>query len=68
MTGALADGTLTCTVKENGKGFDPAHLPGPSQDHFGLDGIRTRVQHLSGTFEITSSPGHGSQAVLTLPL
>ena len=68
VTGALADGTLTCTVKENGKGFDPAHRPGPSQGHFGLDGIRTRVQHLSGTFEITSSPGHGSQAVLTLPL
>ena len=68
VTGMLADGTLTCTVKENGRGFDPAHRPGPSQGHFGLDGIRTRVGHLSGTFEIASSPGHGSQAVLTLPI
>ena len=60
------DGTgLSFTVIDDGRGFDPAHRPGLSEGHFGLQGIRERVARLGGTFDITSIPGHGATATLT---
>ena len=42
-------------VKDNGCGFDPATSPGPAQGHFGLSGIRERVERRNGEMRIESN-------------
>jgi signal transduction histidine kinase len=54
------------TVCDDGAGFDPGHLP-PGQ-HFGLTGQRERTMHLGGTLEVKSSPGHGTEVKLSIPI
>ncbi|MBR2839321.1 MAG: sensor histidine kinase [Kiritimatiellae bacterium] len=63
--GTLDDSGLSFTVADDGVGFDPAQRPGLSEGHFGLQGVTERIVRLGGTFEITSSPGHGTTATLT---
>lgn len=38
------------------------------QGHFGLDGMRARVERIGGTLEIRSSPGSGTTVTVRLPL
>ena len=67
VAGALDTDALRCAVTDNGTGFDPETAPGVLQGHFGLQGIRERLQLLDGTLTIESSPGRGTRAVFTLP-
>ena len=48
------------SVRDDGAGFDAAHLPGPAKGHFGLQGIRERVAKLGGIVRIESGPDQGS--------
>ncbi len=66
--GAIKDGRITFSVRDNGKGFDPANCAGPLEGHFGLAGIRNRIEKLGGTFAIDSAPGAGAKAIVTIPL
>ena len=66
ITGSLRDDVLAFSVTDDGAGFDVARRAGPEQGHFGLDGIAERVRHLNGVFEITSTPGRGTKAAITL--
>ena len=66
VAGSIDGETLRFSVRDNGTGFDPAASPGPREGHFGLDGIRDRVQRIGGDFQIDSSPGKGTYAVVTL--
>ena len=66
IAGALDDGQLHISVKDDGSGFDTANYPGTAEGHFGLDGIHERISRLGGTFKITSSPGEGTSASMTL--
>lgn len=54
------DGELTLTVRDDGAGFLPGTEVGPGQGHFGLVGMRERVERLGGTIEIESAPGAGT--------
>jgi nitrate/nitrite-specific signal transduction histidine kinase len=57
------DATVRVTVRDDGRGFDPiAHTDG-----FGLLGMRERVELLSGTLEVKSSPGEGTTINATFP-
>ena len=67
VAGAEDAAALRCAVTDNGSGFDPEAAPGVLQGHFGLQGIRERIQLLDGTLTIESSPGKGTRAVFTLP-
>lgn len=58
--------TISFSVTDNGTGFDPSDMPGPTQGHFGLLGIRERLNELGGSLEIESSPGSGARFVITL--
>ena len=59
---------LAFSVRDDGCGFDVATRPGQSEGHFGLEGIEHRVRNLNGTFSLTSTPGHGTTATVTLNL
>ena len=66
VAGSIDGDTLKFSVRDNGTGFDPAAASGPRDGHFGLDGIRDRVQRIGGDFRIDAAPGKGTYAVITL--
>jgi signal transduction histidine kinase len=58
------DGGLFCSVKDDGRGFDPASTPegvGISQS------IRGRMADVGGSARISSRPGRGAEVVLQIP-
>jgi signal transduction histidine kinase len=55
------------SATDDGRGFDPAH-EGVKPGHFGLIGIRERVQKLGGQFELRSQPGAGATLEVAVPL
>ena len=56
-------GSLGVRVADDGQGFDPAHTP----EGAGVQNIRDRIEDLGGTFEVASSPGHGTVLTISLP-
>ena len=68
IAGAVEPDRIVFTVRDNGRGFDPAACDGPVQGHFGLAGVRNRLAKLNGTFTIESAPGAGATAVVSIPL
>lgn len=55
-----ASGTVELTVVDDGHGFTPGTEAGTDQGHFGLTGMRERIQRLGGEFSINSRPGVGT--------
>lgn len=57
-------------VQDNGKGFlsDEVLSCAGERDLFGLFSIQERAAELGGELKIKSSPGEGTQAVLTIPV
>lgn len=55
---------LTISVADDGVGFSPDSHPGPAHGHFGLEGLRDRMEQLGGTFTLTSAPGSGTTIVV----
>jgi signal transduction histidine kinase len=53
-------GSLSVTVQDDGAGFLPGTEAGPAQGHFGLQGMRERLERLGGTLTIDSVPGTGT--------
>ena len=68
IAGSIEDGRLLFSVRDDGSGFDPESAPGIREGHFGLQGIRCRVERLNGAFRIESKPGSGTRAVVSIPL
>ena len=62
-----ADGCLTVSVTDNGKGFDVAAVGSSSEKTTGLGllSIKERVHAMGGAFTIESSPGTGSTLTLS---
>ncbi len=56
-------------VRDNGAGFEvPAEFETlPAQGHYGLVGMRERIEHLDGTMEVVSRIGSGTRLVLSVP-
>ncbi len=57
------NGTLRCTVRDDGSGFDPARIDGS-----GLAGLQERVRAAGGTLVIQSQPGAGTTITATFPV
>lgn len=58
-----ADG-IALTIRDNGRGFEPASA---GRDSFGLFGIRERALLLGATTAIDSAPGKGTTVAITIP-
>lgn len=68
------NGLLHITVSDQGVGFDPKTMKpvvksgGSATGGFGLFSIRERMLALGGRFDLTASPGKGTEATLVLPI
>ncbi len=61
-------GNVRIVVRDNGVGFDPIAVKKEDFSKFGLFSIGERMPALGGTFEVESTPGHGTTVRLTLPV
>ena len=68
IAGCIDGGKLRFSVTDNGTGFDPDHAAGVAEGHFGLEGIRERVDHLDGEVDISSSPGRGAKVTIAFDI
>lgn len=59
------NGDLHLTIKDNGAGMDMCNVD--QSNHFGLLGMRERVQALHGKFNVDSIPGEGTSVSVTIP-
>jgi signal transduction histidine kinase len=59
---------LRVEIEDDGCGFDPTIIYSPNEHHYGLIGMRERVERLGGQFLLTSFPGKGAQVHLDIPL
>ena len=62
VNGALEHRRLVFSVTDDGIGFRTDGLPGVKDGHFGLTGIRERIHHFNGEFNISSVIGTGTTA------
>ena len=61
VAGSCEDGKVLFSVQDNGTGFDPDVAPGILQGHYGLQGIRERLETLEGGLAIASKSGKGTK-------
>jgi two-component system sensor histidine kinase UhpB len=58
-----AAAALALTVRDDGRGIDPAATPG-----FGMRGMQERVQALGGSYKVDSARGSGTCVRIAIPL
>jgi signal transduction histidine kinase len=58
---------LTLEVRDNGRGFEPAAVFAREDGHYGLVGMRERVQAVGGDFHLDSAPGKGTDLTVRIP-
>ena len=58
---------VALTVSDDGCGFDVAQTAPTEAGHFGLLGMRERVNKIGGTIQIHSVPGTGTAIAVTVP-
>ena len=68
VAGAIENDRLLFSVRDNGRGFDPANRPGAREGHFGLLGVRERVAAFAGKLQIDSAPGRGAHVSVSINL
>ncbi len=62
------EGNIVCiTVRDDGRGFDPAQVTGEGRRYFGLQIMRERAESVGGNLELDSRPGQGTRVVIRMP-
>lgn len=64
IASSLQERELLLTVEDNGCGFVPSEKNGSSSGHFGLMGMRERMQRIGGSFQIDSVLEKGTRVEL----
>jgi len=59
---------ISLVIRDDGAGFTPGEEAGAKQGHFGLVGMRERIERLDGTLRIESAPGRGTTVRIEVPL
>jgi signal transduction histidine kinase len=54
-------------IDDNGRGFDPGTLADKAQSHYGLQGVRERLELVQGSLKLESVPGKGTSLFITVP-
>lgn len=57
---------LRMSVSDNGHGFDPRTVP--VEKHYGLQGMRDRVEMIGGRFRLRTQPGRGVMIAVEAPI
>ncbi|MBL8164079.1 MAG: GAF domain-containing sensor histidine kinase [Anaerolineae bacterium] len=65
VTLSLMPDQVRLSIKDDGRGFDPTQVDGA---HYGLIGMNERANLLSGSLEVSSSPGAGTELEVFIPL
>jgi signal transduction histidine kinase len=65
---SATDHRLQITVTDDGVGFDVAALGHTQVGHFGIPHSRTLAHWVGGSYTVISTPGHGTQVVIDLPI
>jgi ligand-binding sensor domain-containing protein/signal transduction histidine kinase len=58
---------LILSLRDDGCGFDPHRVGTQNGHHFGLRGMRERIERSGGRFRLTSAIGKGAQIEVRLP-
>ena len=66
IAGEMHENTVSFSVADDGTGFNPETAPGPEQGHFGLLGIRERIEDFNGSLKIASTPNQGAKFTVAL--
>jgi two-component system, NarL family, sensor histidine kinase YdfH len=61
----VENANIILEIKDDGIGFDPSKVP--DSGHYGLIGMKERVNLVNGTFEVTSHPGAGTSIKVRMP-
>jgi signal transduction histidine kinase len=61
-------GDLRIRIQDDGCGFVPETDSQPGAAHYGIAGMRERIESLGGVFALDSAPGRGTGIEITLPL
>jgi signal transduction histidine kinase len=64
----IDDATVNCTVRDDGIGFERSDAKAPASRGLGLIGIQERVSSMHGSVKFTSSPGRGTELLVSIPL
>lgn len=68
VAGSIKEDKLLFSVQDNGCGFDPDRSPGMDEGHFGLQGIRERVDNFEGEMEISSVLKSGTKITISIKI
>jgi signal transduction histidine kinase len=71
VTATLSSGdasAITVCVHDDGVGFEPGLQPGATLGHFGLEGMRDRVERVAGELLVESRVGRGTTITARVPL
>jgi signal transduction histidine kinase len=68
VAGDAAGREIVLTVRDDGRGFDPAAAAGTTQGHFGLQVMRERMEGIGGTLTIDAAPGRGTAVTASVSL
>jgi signal transduction histidine kinase len=58
---------LCVTVRDDGRGIDPAVLKSGRDGHFGLSGMRERADRIGAQLHVMSGPTAGTEVELSIP-
>jgi signal transduction histidine kinase len=61
------DGGLVLNLDDDGCGFDPQQADQGNGHHFGLKGMKERVERSGGKFHLASAPGKGVRIEVRVP-
>ncbi len=64
------DNAVAVRIEDDGRGFEPDDIlsSGATGQHFGILGMKERVELLGGTMNVRSEPGKGTELDIIIPL
>jgi signal transduction histidine kinase len=60
--------SVSLCVRDTGVGFEPLQAAGADSGHFGLTGIKERIERIGGSFSLRSKPGEGTELRVEAPV